>query len=383
MKRPENLFSIPFGEARIRAPFSDVYRFFGVTIAVRSDAKEILDWFRCLYPRFRVTKPNGEPDAAYYILTEESEEPLLVAVEGSRIRPKLMADADSAASYAHLLAFNFLAARLKSHFLLHGAVVSRNGDALAIVGPSGSGKTALMLQLLLENGFKYLSDDQLVVNRATHLIDPYPRSVGIRQNTLALFSNIKLGNRKPQIAVGGQRKWFVDISEISESGVGNPCHLKYLIFLVNSLKGTKTDDEWIELVVDDFTDELLEKLRDYARGREINNRHMKNCHALGFYPEAELPSVLDFEQLCQSYGTWLLDVRRYNGLEPDFHASPEIQQIPWHEATMELLRGLQNDFRSTPGGAFVELAEILEGVSSYKLSIGKLDKMAEHVCGII
>jgi hypothetical protein len=380
MKRPESFSSVSFDAVKTRAVFSDVYKFVDVSVAMKSDKREMLDWFRRLYPRFRVEKETV--DVTYYIMAEASEKPFVIAEENSHLKTRFTDDMDFAPSYAHLLAFNYIAANLKSHFLLHSAVVSRNGDGLALVGPSGSGKTALMLQLLLKKEFKYLSDDQLVINRTTHLADPYPRSIGIRENTLALFDGLELENREPQVVIGGQRKWFVDISEISENTVGKSCHLKHLVFLVNSLDKTETGNEQMELVVDDLNDELLEKLQCYAKGREIYYRHTRNCYALSFYPETEIPSALEFERLCQSCGVWLLDVRRLSELEPDFHAAPEIQQIPWHTATMELLKGLQNDFRSAPGQAFLELAELLEGVSFYKLSAGRLGEMTEYICNL-
>lgn len=368
---------------KARAVFSDIYRFFDVAIAMKSDREELLDWIRQLYPRFRMEKAEHKVDATYYMMAETPREPLVIADENSHLKVKALNDIDSMPSYAYLLAFNYIAADLRSHFLLHSAVVARNDNGLAIVGSSGSGKTTLMLQLLLRRGFGFLSDDWLAINRTTHLIDPFPRSIGIRETTLSLFDSLDFGHLEPQVVIGGQRKWFVDISEISENGVEQPCRLKHVVFLVNSLSQTEKDEQLIDLTVDSINDELLEKLRPFARRGEIHGRLMRNCYALTLYPAAEAPSALEFERLCRSCGVWLLDVRRLSNIKPDFHATPEIRRIPWHTAAMELLKGLQNDFRSAPGQAFLELAGLLEGVECYRISIGELDEMADHVCDLV
>ena len=382
MELHENMAGFSFNSIKARAVFSDIYRFFDITIAMKSDEKELLGWLRQFYSRFRIEKAKQKVDAIFYMMAKKPEGPLVIAEEDSLLKIKSLDDIDSVPPYAYLLAFNYIAANLKSHFLLHSAVVSRNNEGLAIIGPSGSGKTVLTLQMLLRKGFSFLSDDQLAINRRTHLIDPFLRSIGIRENTLTLFDNLELEHLEPQVIVGGQRKWFVDISEISGNEVGKPCRLKYLVFLVNSLNETEVEQR-IVLVVDDVNDELLGKVRSLTKSGEIHCKRMKNCFALSFYPRAEAPSALDLERLCRDCGVWILDVRKLSDVKPDFHSTPKLQRIPWREATMELLKELQNDFRSTPGQAFLELAELLEDAECYKLCVGKLDEMADQVCDLI
>ena len=260
-----------------------------------------------------------------------------------------------------------------------------------------------MLELLLKKDFKFLSDDQLAINRTTHQIDPFPRSIGIRESALALFDNssLKQGIRdllehlEPQAVIGGQRKWFVDIEEISEDGIGEPCRLKHLVFLVNSLSESETEknnEQRIELAVDSVNDELLEKLKLFANTEEIHCRRMRSCYALNFRPEtapevsatsATAISALDFERLCQSCGVWLLDVRKLNTIKPNFHATPTLQQIPRSVAVFDLLKEMRNDFRENPCKTYMELAGALEDVECYRLSVGRLDEMAKHVCNLV
>jgi len=394
MKFAENISNTIFNAIKERAVFSDIYSFFDVAIAMKSDKQEQLDWFRRLYPRFRVEKAKTEKiDVTYYMMVETpyvgtdlKSAPYIVAEENSCLKVKVLDDVDSLASYAYLLAYNYITAHLKSHFLLHAAVVSWNDDGLAIVGSSGSGKTTLMLELLLKKGFRFLSDDQLVINRTTHKINPFPRSVGIRESALELFDNLELEHLEPQTVIGQQRKWFVDISEISENGIGEPCRLKYLVFLVNSLdeeEANKNVEQQVELAVGNVNDKLLKKLRPLARGGKLNCRRMRNCYALIFYPETEMLSAFEYERFCQSCNVWLLDMRQLTDVKPDFDQVPKIRRIPQSIAAMELLKELKNDLRGNPTQAFWELADLLSTVECYQLATGRLDEKVNHICNLV
>jgi hypothetical protein len=369
-----------FDKIKARAVFSGTYRFFDIVIAIKSDKEEMLEYFRRLYKRFRVEDPDKKVHATYYIITQAPGGPLIVAEEGCRLKARALGDANFAAIYAYMLAFEYIFVNMKSHILLHGGAVSRNDEGFALIGSSGAGKTVLTLHLVLNRDFSFLSDDQVAIDRETYLMDPFPRGIGVRESALALFSGLKIDHLQPRINLSGERKWFVDISQISENDVGKPCRLKYLIFLANSLN--EVEDEWrlFRLLVDESNDELLGQLRSLAREGEICHQRIRYFHALSFYLEEEAPSALEIDRLCQDCGVWLLDMREISTVKPDFSLKPEVQQISWQAAIVELLKVLQNDYRSNLGQAFLELAGLLDGVECYKLSVGKLDEMADHIC---
>ncbi len=60
-------------------------------------------------------------------------------------------------------------------FVLHGSCVSINGKAVVIVGPKGYGKSTLTA-ILLENGYKFISDDVTAVSFANgiHVVPGIP-----------------------------------------------------------------------------------------------------------------------------------------------------------------------------------------------------------------
>lgn len=70
MKFHENISNAFFNAIKAQAIFSDIYSFFDVAIAMKSDRKEQLDWFRRLYPRFRMEKVKQKVDATYYMMVK-------------------------------------------------------------------------------------------------------------------------------------------------------------------------------------------------------------------------------------------------------------------------------------------------------------------------
>ena len=375
-----NLSGTSFDGIKARAVFSETYRFFDIAIAIKSDKEEMLEYFRRLYRRFRTENPDEKVHAAYYMITQAPGGPLIVAEEGRRLRARPLEDANYIAIYAYMLAFEYIFINMKSHILLHGGAVSRNDEGFALIGSSGAGKTVLTLHLLLNEGFSFLSDDQVAIDRETYLMEPFPRGIGIRESALALFDGLEIDHVEPRINLSGERKWFMDISQISEDDVGNPCRLKYLVFLANSLN--EAEDEWrrFRLVVDEINDDLLGQLRSIVREGEIRYERMRHFRALTFYLKEEGASALEIDRLCQDCGVWLLDMREISSVKPDFHLKPEIQRISWETATVELLKVLHNDYHSNLGQAFLELAGLMDGVECYKLSVGRLDEMTDHIC---
>jgi hypothetical protein len=224
-----NLPEASFDEIKARAVFSETYRFFDIAIAIKSDKEEMLEYFKLLYKRFRTEDPDERVQATYYIITQAPGDPLIVAEEGRRLRARPLEDANYIAIYAYMLVFEYIFINMKSHILLHGGAVSRNDEGFAIIGSSGAGKTVLTLHLLLNEGFSFLSDDQVAIDRETYLMEPFPRGIGIRESALALFDGLKIDHVQPRINLSGERKWFVDISRISQDDVGKPCRLKYLV----------------------------------------------------------------------------------------------------------------------------------------------------------
>lgn len=63
--------------------------------------------------------------------------------------------------------------------IFHGGVMKKNTNSIAIIAPSMSGKSTL-ITYLYTNGYRYVSDDYIFVNRENLLVNSYPMPVSLR-----------------------------------------------------------------------------------------------------------------------------------------------------------------------------------------------------------
>ena len=69
---------------------------------------------------------------------------------------------------------------------LHAAVLEREGKALILPGTPGSGKSTLCAALLA-SGWRLLSDEFALIDRATGMLQPIPRPVGLKNDSIDLI----------------------------------------------------------------------------------------------------------------------------------------------------------------------------------------------------
>jgi len=77
---------------------------------------------------------------------------------------------------------------LQDHVILHGAVLEHDDAVTAIVGRTHSGKSTLGLRLALEPGFSFLSDEYCPIRLADGVVEPFPRSLGLRRQARLLLA---------------------------------------------------------------------------------------------------------------------------------------------------------------------------------------------------
>ena len=69
------------------------------------------------------------------------------------------------------------------YLILHAAVVEKNGLAAILPAPPGSGKSTLAAGLVL-SGWRLLSDELTLIDRKTGLIQPLPRPVSLKNQSI-------------------------------------------------------------------------------------------------------------------------------------------------------------------------------------------------------
>lgn len=94
---------------------------------------------------------------------------------------------------------------------IHGAAVERDGRALVFLGDSYVGKSTMTLHLIRQ-GYRFLSDEVILIDPASGLLKPFPRNLLVRQGALesdAILSQLREGRWRYNDK-RGETKWLVD-----------------------------------------------------------------------------------------------------------------------------------------------------------------------------
>lgn len=114
-------------------------------------------------------------------------------------------------------------------FPLHAAALTRNGGpGLIATGASGSGKSTLACNLLQE-GWKFLSDDTVLLHPSTDGIDVYAfrTNFSLREDSRALFPDLlSHGRERPT----GERKHWIPVRTLYPEQATDRCTPHILLF---------------------------------------------------------------------------------------------------------------------------------------------------------
>ncbi len=254
------------------------YRFFGVPFSVGFDSPASARTYRRTYGHLRNNPANGEIEEAvtfkiysgspgnetkrivvgsagidhlvnvfrrgsnrHRFRIEESESGGLYRVADAFLgfkqvmlvgeRTCYFLDPERSQAYAESVIFHTVLSHVANHVVLHAGVVSLNGRAVILCGEANKGKTTLTLALVRE-GFKFLSDEVAFIDRKTGMVQPFPRALGLRENTLSMFSEVsRMKNREATQSLSGDEKWLIDIDDIFPGRRGDSAAVSRILFL--------------------------------------------------------------------------------------------------------------------------------------------------------
>ncbi|OAD19185.1 Hpr(Ser) kinase/phosphatase [Candidatus Thiomargarita nelsonii] len=268
-------------DLKANATGSDEYCFFGINFTVKFDSPSAREHYYNTYRHFKADfsrEDSGTCDTYYVISDAASVSQPLVIVESERVshlqdifskgsnqrrfkldrlnhrdnscyavtdsflsdnKPTMVVeekacvilDSELWNSYAELVIFNSVLFHIPNHYLLHAGVVSWEDRGIVLCGASNQGKSTLTLRLV-QNGFKFISDEVAFIDLSTCEVSLFPRALGFREDTLARFPALKgLDERGGVKSLSGEDKWTVDIEEICPDSIGKKCRVSYFIFL--------------------------------------------------------------------------------------------------------------------------------------------------------
>jgi hypothetical protein len=367
--------------------------FFDHDAVIRSDSAAYIDRFTQMYRCFRTqgTPSPHRPRAEYVVLTGSDNawgQPILF-LDGQLQR---LNNLTSLEGYIYDGVLNAIVAAVRSHFLIHAGAVSRDGQGIVISADAGHGKTTLVLELV-RRGFRFLSDEIAALGRADAQVHPFPRSLRLRRDTLALTGF-------PQ-ATEGTPEWLgkllLDIEDLQPGSLGQAVPIRHIIILKDpaALHHHPVDqsaDQDLGILVDRTDDALLAAVRQIEGVAEAHPTVERGYPTIRLRAARRMPALAQVEAICQEQQILVLDINKRAETRPSFHQPARLEPIANSQAVMELLRRfqgghksalLQEEFDGSSAQLFFELAALVSQARCHQLFVGHLTEIADLVCGLV
>ena len=382
-------FSVPIGAQpahhRLRLHLLDL------DVAILSNSAAALAMLRRMYGRFVVPahapgKPAHRPLAVQ----------LLVAADGLSATHTVRIGDDSwqlpaqcPADYLYDFLLHRLLGRVRSHIVIHAGVVARHGQATVLVGESGFGKSTLALELV-RRGYRFLSDEFAAIRRATGEVDPFPRCLRLRPDTLARVgaeSNVAPG-------AAWQGKHLVDIEHLWPDCVGAPAAIQHVVLLGSDDRPTpealqscsQVRQHTLRIRLARLDDALLADLRQADGVSVAGVRSDVHGGWVTLRADVRADALAGVEACCRRHRVALLDVVKRSPARPGFDGLPVLAPITQSQMLLGMVRAFQATDRSllvTAGGSVsrlvAELAGLVRGANAYALCPGDLQATADLI----
>ena len=334
------------------------YRFFDAAFVLETDSPAFLAELDRAYGRFRAGESADAP--VYRVLLAGQPE---CVVGGEPVRSS---SPEAMRLYAYNALLQAALARVRSHWLLHGAaVVSPGGGGVIVAGAAGLGKTTLTLALL-GRGFGFLSDDVAAIGRADGLLYPFPRAVGLRL---------------PGAAIG--EKQTIDVA-----GVIQPVAPGFLFVLTDPTQAAMPQP-WYA-VVDRLPGGLIADLGTLPALSGLEAVRPGPYPALRLHLRAGASAEVERQVLaaCRRHGVLLFDWVQGREAPPDFGRAPHLEPLAASQAALEMLHHLRGGtdsalMREEFGGSASRLYLSLTGVAGqmacFRLGVGRLEEMVRLI----
>ena len=228
----------------------DLYRFLGEEVAVRSDIPEVADHLRSVYAHFYLgpvgsatTRPGGSgglPGFQVEVRDHLAQSGEIFFDAGGvayhlKCRDPYTFDYDTGGisdpmTFMQYVILMEVSRRVRDRHLIHAGAVSWQGHGLVLPGPAGMGKTTLTLTLV-KHGLKFLSDEVACFHLKRGILEPFPRTVNLRDDSLGMLGLTLKTGAPPRMTGLREKVWTVGIEDILPDSLSDPCVPRFLLFL--------------------------------------------------------------------------------------------------------------------------------------------------------
>lgn len=373
-------------------PHSLHLSFFDLDVRMRSDSSASIALFARMYSRFQVDETSpATSDTVEIVFLSGPDNPwgTPVLIVGDDVQ--LLRDPKLLDGYVYESILHTLMVRVRSHLLIHAGAVSHDGQGVVLVADAWHGKTTLVLELVRRR-FQFLSDEIAALSRADSLVYPFPRSLRIRPGTLEL---VGYGP-----AAAGAPTWLgkllLDIDQIEPHRMGVPVPVDHVVLLQDpaqrAVDGASDAERTLTITFDQVDDGLMRAIR------QIPGVLQAHCEQRDSYPTVRVQGksrytmFTEIETLCHAREVLIIDVSHENQTRPDFDTPARLEPVSKTQVIRQMMRQFRGGFGShlfqdELGGSssrlFMEIAALLDNTVCHRLYVGRLDQMADLLCGVV
>ncbi len=194
----------------------------GVRLRIGGPAREIAHLRNSLFSR--CYEPLGpKPDAAIWFEVERGTYRVWIAGESTAEKSaEPVFETDDRSDFFWWLDDVLFRKSLKksAHLLqIHGGAVEKGGKAILFLGDSYAGKSTMTLHLL-RCGYRFLSDEVILIDPLTLRVGPFHRNLLVRQGAIEGVPSLKKycrGNWHYE-DYHGEMKWLIDPAKLNPAG---------------------------------------------------------------------------------------------------------------------------------------------------------------------
>jgi hypothetical protein len=291
--------------------------------------------------------------------------------------------------HIHGLILNSIYTKISSHYLHHAAALSYKDNGIILTADSGYGKTTLTLALV-QQGFRFLSDEIAAIGRKDGMLYPFPRGLHIRKETLQLL-DLPFPVEK---AARWFSKYLVDIDDIFPGMIGSPAKISQIFVLKNdsNSRSNISSPREFKAVINHTNPVFLQQIQDHPDVIHVQETVEQGYPCLVVETAHRMKVVSFFENLCSQHGIVLLDLVKREEETPEFAPSVECQKISKSQAALELLRRflgghktalLEAENHQDSTSLLYELASLIKDADCYQLTVGPLKEMVDVISNIV